>query len=333
MTYLAANNLDDLMNKVFEMLLDGKKRVKATKGWNYEEFGVTLGLRYPRSRLSRSESRQILASCLGELLWYLSGSDQLDFIQYYLGRYDEASDDKKTIHGAYGPRLFSNNGHNQIDNVIQLLRRKPSSRRAAVQLFEARDLVDDYKDIPCTCTLQFMIRNGRLNMITYMRSNDAYVGLPHDIFAFTMLQEIMARSLNAELGFYRHSVGSLHLYEPNVDAANRYLSEGFQDTKPMPIMPKKDPWDSIGVLKKAEESLRLGDTSPIQGLKDQVEPFWADLIRILEIFALNKSGADKRAIVAIKNDMKSDVYESYARKFERRAIIRPEQAELPLEKE
>ncbi|WP_353342929.1 thymidylate synthase [Litorivita sp. NS0012-18] len=333
MTYIAANNLDDLMHKVFEMLLDGKKRVKATKGWNYEEFGVTLGLRYPRARLSRSESRQILASCLGELLWYLNGSDQLDFIQYYLARYDKASDDTKTIHGAYGPRLLSSNGQNQIENVIQLLRRKPTSRRAAIQLFEARDLVADYNDIPCTCTMQFMIRNGRLNMITYMRSNDAYVGLPHDIFSFTMLQEVMARSLETELGFYRHSVGSLHLYEPNVEAAQRYLSEGFQDTRPMPLMPKKDPWESIEIVKKAEASLRLKSGASIRDLKDQVEPFWADLIRILQIYSLNKSGADKRAIISLKNEMVSDVYESYARKFERRAALRPEQPELPLEKQ
>ena len=332
MTYLAANNLDDLMYKVFEMLLDGQKRVKATKGWNYEEFGVTLGLRYPRSRLSRSESRQILASCLGELLWYLNGSDQLDFIQYYLGRYDTASDDNKTIHGAYGPRLFGSNGQNQIENVLNLLRRKPSSRRAAIQLFEARDLVADYKDIPCTCTMQFMIRNDRLNMITYMRSNDAYVGLPHDIFSFTMLQEVMARSLDTEIGFYRHSVGSLHLYEPNVEAAKQYLSEGFQDTKPMPIMPKTDPWKSIDILKRAEASLRLNDGASIQELKEQVAPFWADLTRILQIFSLYKTGADKRAIVSLKNEMVSDVYESYARKFERRATLRPEQPELPLEK-
>ena len=331
MTYIAANNLDDLMYKVFQMLLVGKNRIKATKGWNYEEFGVTLGLKYPRARLSRSESRQILASCLGELLWYLSGSNELDFIQYYLGRYDLASDDKKTVHGAYGPRLFNSNGQNQIENVIDLLRRKSTSRRAAIQLFESRDLIADYKDIPCTCTMQFMIRDGRLNMITYMRSNDAYVGLPHDIFSFTMLQEIIARSLEVEVGSYRHSVGSLHIYEPNVEAAQSYLSEGYQDSKPMPIMPKSDPWESIGLLKDAEAALRLKNGNSLAAIKKSVDPFWADLIRILEILALSKSGADKRAVVLVKKEMVSVVYDSYARKFERRATLRPIQTELPLE--
>ena len=98
-------------------------------------------------------------------------------------------------------------------------------------------------------------------------------------------------------------------------------------------MPKEDPWSSIAVLKQAEESLRLGRGGHVHQLKKQVEPFWADLIRILEIFALNKSSADKRAIISVKREMKSDVYEAYARKFERRATMRPEQAELPLGKE
>lgn len=329
MTYLAANNLDDLMRKVFEMLLDGKKRVKATKGANFEEFGITLGLRNPRFRLSRAETRQILASCLGEFLWYLSGTDSLNFIKYYLSRYDLSAEDDGTVHGAYGPRLFNSNGHNQISNVIKLLKRKPSSRRATIQLFEARDLVSDYKDIPCTCTMQFMVRNNRLNMMVYMRSNDAYRGLPHDIFAFTMLQEIIARTLGVELGYYRHSVGSLHLYESDAERAKNYLLEGFQDSKPMPRMPAGDPWASIAILRKAEETLRSGRALSPQ--MKEADDYWVDLIRILEIFALDKVDADKREIVKIMREMTTDVYETYSRKLERRAVAKPMQTELPLE--
>ena len=67
--------------------------------------------------------------------------------------------------------------------------------------------------------------------------NDAYIGLAHDIFAFTMLQELMARSLGVDVGPYRHSIGSLHLYDSHRAAARAYLREGWQETVSMPPMP------------------------------------------------------------------------------------------------
>src|SRR4029453_8927030 len=94
----------------------------------------------------------------------------------------------------------------------------------------------------CTSTLQFVIRDHRLNLMTTMRSNDAYFGLPHDIFCFTMLQDLIARSLDIELGTYVHSVGSLHVYEEKIDFVSRYLDEGWQQSMEMPPMPPGDPW-------------------------------------------------------------------------------------------
>src|SRR5450759_4353018 len=124
--------------------------------------------------------------------------------------------------------MCSKVGIRQIDNVINLLKKKSESRQAVIQLFDASDIVEVHKDIPCTCTLQFLIRQRRLNMITNMRSNDAFLGLPHDIFAFTMLQEIIARTLGVEMGTYKHAVGSLHLYDKNRNSAQQFLDEGWQ---------------------------------------------------------------------------------------------------------
>ncbi|WP_239505351.1 thymidylate synthase, partial [Enterobacter hormaechei] len=64
-----------------------------------------------------------------------------------------------------------------------------------------------------------------------MRSNDAFKGLPHDIFAFTMFQEFIARVLNCELGKYYHYVSSMHLYEVDLDKVSDLQSEGFMSTR------------------------------------------------------------------------------------------------------
>ena len=211
--YLSKKTLDDLLRAAFEKILDQGIRVKATKGSNTELAGVVLELQNPRARLSRTETKGTVFSCLGETLWYLAKTNRLDFIKYYLHDYSKFSDDGRTLYGAYGPRLFKLDGIDQIESVVRLLKKKRSTRQAVIQLFDAKDILKNRKDIPCTCSIQLIIRREKLDMFTYMRSNDAYKGLPHDIFAFTFLQEILARVLGVGLGRYWHAAASLHLYD------------------------------------------------------------------------------------------------------------------------
>ena len=144
-------------------------------------------------------------SCLGETLWYLARSNRLEFIEYYIPLYSKFAEHDGTVHGAYGPRMFAMRGKiDQISILINLLSKHSSSRKAVLQIFNAEDILKEYKDVPCTCTIQFLVRDGKLNAVGHMRSNDAFLGLPHDIFAFTFIQEIIARSLNLELGTYKH---------------------------------------------------------------------------------------------------------------------------------
>ena len=220
--------LDDVMRCALEELLRRGEPVSPTKGACRELRGVLLEITNPRARLSRSETRGKAFSCLGEFCWYLSGANDLEFIEYYIPKYRDFAEDE-ILFGAYGPRLLDMRGvTNQLENIILLLQRKPSSRQAVVQLFDAEDIVEEHKDVPCTSTIQFLLRSNRLEIITSMRSNDVYLGLPHDVFSFTMIQELVARRLGAELGTYRHIVGSLHLYDRDNEAVSRYLNEGLR---------------------------------------------------------------------------------------------------------
>jgi thymidylate synthase len=83
--------------QVIKRLLTRKGRIGATRGNTAELMGVMLKLRNPRARLSRTERRGLLFSCLGEMFWYLAGSDKLRFIEYYLTRYSNESDDGRTL--------------------------------------------------------------------------------------------------------------------------------------------------------------------------------------------------------------------------------------------
>ena len=306
--FIEGRTLDDVLRSVFELILTDGETVVASRGATKDVTGVLLHLSDPRARLSRTETRGKLFSCLGELCWYLHGSESLAHISYYLPHYEDSATGDR-VEGAYGPRLFDWRSVRQVPRLLALLRSRPTTRRAVIQLYDATDPDASVKDVPCTCVLQFLIRGDRVHMMVYMRSQDAYWGLTHDVFAFTMLQEIVARTVGLELGSYKHFVGSLHLYEEQLESASRYLAEGWQSTtNPMPPMPEEDPWSSVAYLLSAEAALREGVEAP--PAPSELAPYWADLVRVLQLFRLHKTRhASDDSWNDIKREMVSRVFD------------------------
>jgi len=305
----SSDSVDDLLRGAVELAISDGVRIQPSKGPARDLVGVQLALANPRTRLSRTETRGRVFSALGELAWYLSGSNEIDFIRYYLGYYDDLDEGGKA-HGGYGPRLFGDGEQaGQVRSIVAALRSSPDTRKAVAQIFDRQDLVGGHKDIPCTCVLQFLVRNGALEMITYMRSNDIHKGLPHDFFSFTMLQELVARSIDAELGAYHHFVGSLHLYDDDMEAAGQYLSEGWQTSTPMEAMPIGDPWELVSSFLAAEQHLRLGgelDATPFTGTA-----YWDDLIRLLAVYRLTVDG-DETSARDLAGSLDSTMLRTYA---------------------
>lgn len=138
---MTAECVDDLINDVHQAILANGLSNEPTKGSTLEILGAYLVLTDPRRRISRTESRGKLISCLGEFLWYLSAQNDLEFIKHFIPRYAESAESDGKIHGGYGPRLFNMRGlYNQLKMSSTFCRIKPT-RRAVIQLFDASDLV------------------------------------------------------------------------------------------------------------------------------------------------------------------------------------------------
>jgi thymidylate synthase len=324
--YIQEETLDDLLYGVLSRLLKARAKVPGTRGAIREMTGVFLELANPRARLSRAEKKTHLFSGLGEFLWYLAGSNDLEFIAYYLPKYRDESDDQKTVYGAYGPRLLNMRGQqDQIKNVIDILKTKSTSKRAVIQIFDAADLANPHKEIPCTCALQFLVRDDSLCAFTYMRSNDAFWGLPHDIFSFTMLQELIARSLDVEIGPYKHAATSLHLYEKHIDDAKQYVDEGVQARigVAMPPMPQGEPWSAVRLLVDVEPRIRSGEIVDARTLG--LDPYWQDLVRLLNAFRHYRDD-DEAKIAQVAQTMHSSVYRTYIAQKQKAANTRKRKA-------
>ena len=311
--FIASPTLDGLLREVLGRLLSQSDSVTAHKGSFKEVIGAYLHLSNPRARLSRTEAKGKVYSALGEFLWYLSGDTLLEFIDYYVpGRFQQESDDGIRVRGGYGDRLRSWRDLDQLDNVIRMLKDPEgvTTRRAVIQLFDATDISERFASIPCTCTLQFLARDGLLHLFVAMRSNDAYVGLPHDIFAFTMLQELVARTVGLELGDYKHCAGSLHLYNNNIEHARSYIEEGWQDPTQMPAMPVGDPWESVKWLQGIERTVRL-KTAPLPVIGDfSVDEYWKDLARLLLSLRAGKD-KDLERLAQLKDDLHFSDYKAF----------------------
>lgn len=296
--YIRQGSLDDILRVVYRRLLKSKKVVCSTRSDNVEQIGALLVLTNPLNRLSRTESRGKIFSALGEWLWYMTGKNSLKFIEYYISAYREESVDRKTVYGGYGPRLFGDGKcwGNQIARATNLISQNGESKRIVIQIFDRHDLDGERRpEIPCTCNIQLLPRAGKLNMYVSMRSNDAYMGLPHDVFCFTMIQEAIAASCGLELGSYHHSVGSLHLYEKHRASADKFIHEGYQESIPMPPMPGHNVWESISQVLTIEREIRKNKA--VDTKIARLPAYWADLCLILKIYnhSRKKKGSSLRS--------------------------------------
>lgn len=172
----------------------------------------------PRRNVLLSKTRHMSPSyACGEMLWYLSGDRTADRVLIQAPSYKRFLNDG-IANGAYGERWER---FGQLSAVIALLRKSPNTRQAVLSSWFPEDICDARDgtklDIPCTLNLQFLIRDERLHCITSMRSNDVWLGMPYDVFCFTTLQRIIATELGITMGHYTHRVGSLHIYDRDLE--------------------------------------------------------------------------------------------------------------------
>lgn len=169
----------------------------------------------PTRFIVNSDIRKLpMRYAVGELLWYLSGNNSLKSIQPYTSAWNRMSDDGETVNSNYGHKIFKFYGFDQFNYVLNCLSLDPNSRQAVIHIRNPKNYISEpTKDMPCTLTLQFFIREGKLHLTVNMRSNDIWTGFPYDVFNFCAFQNLLAMKLNIPVGTYTHIAGSLHLYK------------------------------------------------------------------------------------------------------------------------
>jgi thymidylate synthase len=271
-------------------------RISTRGNTSMELLDVSFRITDPTQRVPYLAARPInLAYNWAEVLWYWSGCTDLDMIGYYAPMMKVGSHDGRTLTGtAYGRSLFTPgpDGITQWQRVLDLLGKDNDTKRGVLSIFSPTELaIDDNPDVSCTIAAQFFLREDRLHLTCYMRGNDAFMGMPSDVFSFTVLQELAACLLGVQVGHYSHHVGSMHVNLPNRPKVRKILAEvdadGYQPPAfHFPDMPADACLTSLRLLAQEEARLR---TNSHQHTADSIagtglDPYWQQILLVWEVY-------------------------------------------------
>lgn len=158
-----------------------------------------------------------------ESVWMLAGRRDVAWLERFNQRMATFSDDGEVFNAAYGyrwrnqfdlSRAYDEGTTDQLTAIVDLLKRDPDSRRAVLQIWDARaDLAVNSKDLACNTQAMFKVRAGALNMTVSNRSNDMIWGCyGANAVHFSILLEYVASRLKLAVGVYRQVSDSFHAY-------------------------------------------------------------------------------------------------------------------------
>ena len=149
--------------------------------------------------------------------WYRTGMPNIKMLGEIYGKVPEIwkrmADEHGNVNSNYGWQWLRDG---QLDYIITDLTYHKDTRRAAISIYDGKEIKDYAKDTPCTYAVQFTILNGRLDMCVTMRSNDLWFGFCNDQYCFSRLQEMVSKRLNIEPGVYYHFAHNMHLYNDKI---------------------------------------------------------------------------------------------------------------------
>jgi thymidylate synthase len=131
-----------------------------------------------------------------------------------------------------GRRELTDNGIDQIADVISLIKKNPDSRRLIVSAWNVAD-IDKMALPPCHCLFQFYVSEGELSCQLYQRSADIFLGVPFNIASYALLTMMVAQVCGLKPGTFVHTFGDLHLYSNHLEQAKLQLT---REPRPLPQM-------------------------------------------------------------------------------------------------
>jgi thymidylate synthase len=230
-------------------------------------FGYQMRFDLLRGFPALTTKKLHLKSIVCELLWFLSGSTNVKWLQERgVTIWDEWADADGELGPVYGHQWRSwptpdGSTIDQITSVIEQIKRNPDSRRLIVSAWNVAD-VDKMKLPPCHTLFQFYVAHQRLSCQLYQRSADVFLGVPFNIASYALLTMMIAQVCDLQPGDFVHTLGDAHLYSNHLEQAKLQLTRA---PRPLPTMHLNREIHSIYDFKY--EDFRLDQYDPHPAIK------------------------------------------------------------------
>ena len=193
-----------------------------------------------------------LKSLIHELLWFLKGSTNINYLQENGVRiWNEWADANGNLGPIYGHqwRNWNSEGIDQIQGVIDTLKSNPDSRRMLISAWNPSVLPDTKISFaeninnkkaalpPCHAFFQFYVSNNKLSCQLYQRSADVFLGVPFNIGSYSLLTMMIAQVCEYEPGDFVHTFGDVHIYSNHKEQIKKQLSRSPKKLPTMNINP------------------------------------------------------------------------------------------------
>lgn len=305
MTFIEAPNVNAAYPQAIHEVMYRGNRIPSRVAETYEQHPAWIKIRKTSERLVTAFGRPInVPFALAEVVWILGGQRDVETLKFYNKQIGDYSDDGTNFNAAYGYRLRHAHGHDQIYDAIKTLQNDPDSRQVVLNLNlpsadrgwrpvpshngGVGDFIDTKhttKDRACNVMALLKIRNGRLDWMQIVRSNDAMWGTPYNWMQFLHLQAFIAAAIGVEPGEYNHMVDSLHIYDYHWDAARRIrpfdLYKHSSESEHIPFTVEDTTEETLSRVLATEYAIRSG-TEPLPHVRVPGGGYWTLVLEVLQ---------------------------------------------------
>ncbi len=225
----------DLLDRIMK---EGVKKTDRTGTGTLSIFGHQMRFNLDDGFPLLTTKKLHLKSIIYELLWFLRGDTNVKWLQEHGVRiWNEWADENGELGPVYGHQWrswpdYSGGTIDQIDNVVNLIRHNPDSRRMIVSAWNVAE-VEKMALPPCHTMFQFYVAEGRLSLQLYQRSADTFLGVPFNIASYALLLQMMAQVTGLQPGDFIHTTGDTHVYLNHMEQVKLQLT---RQPRPLPVM-------------------------------------------------------------------------------------------------
>lgn len=245
----------DLLRQVMS---EGTEKGDRTGTGTLSHFGAQLRFDLASGFPLLTTKKVHFKSIVYELLWFLSGSTHVDYLQAngvriwnewataeQTARFKRPAGDLGPVYGHqwrnYGASKrddgsYNNDGVDQITQVVEQIKTNPNSRRLIVSGWNPGE-AEQVALPPCHTLFQFFVADNKLSCQLYQRSADLFLGVPFNIASYALLTHMVAQVCGLEVGEFIWTGGDCHIYQNHREQVELQLTRELYTLPTLTLSP------------------------------------------------------------------------------------------------